>query len=118
MAEAGSGTAPSPAATATVAVSDAELITFGLVMEEAQVTLASALLRAEAAEAELAALADRLGAVIRSAVTAERERIREPVANFLAEYGDSQIPAFTVGQDLANAILKMLGPSSAEAPDA
>lgn len=45
--------------------------------------------RAERAEAKLAA-------------------IRQPVGNFLAEYGTSEIPVFKVGQDLANSILRIL----------
>ena len=39
--------------------------------------------------------------------------IREGVANFLAEYGQSEIPMFRVGQDLANAVLKII---DADAP--
>jgi hypothetical protein len=39
--------------------------------------------------------------------------IREGVANFLAEYGQSEIPIFKVGQDLANAVLKII---DADAP--
>jgi hypothetical protein len=34
--------------------------------------------------------------------------IREGIGNFLAAYGDSELPMFKVGQDLANAILKRI----------
>jgi hypothetical protein len=82
--------------------------------------------RAEAAEAakreargELAALGDRLAQAIGAAVKAEQARAeaaeakiaeaREGTRNFLAEYGDSEIPMFKVARDLANSIRKILG---------
>lgn len=58
----------------TAAPAMGELTAFGMAIQEAQRDRAEALARAGAAEAELAALADRIGAAIRAAVEAERER--------------------------------------------
>jgi hypothetical protein len=64
---AGTGTAVTP-------VTPGELVAFGFAMDEARNALAAALRRAETAETELHALAGRIGALIRDAVTAERAR--------------------------------------------
>jgi hypothetical protein len=66
-----------------------------------QMALAAETFRREGAEGKLAEAVLMLG------------EIRETVANFLGQYGDSQIPMFRVGQDLANAVLKII---DADAP--
>lgn len=62
--------------------------------------------RREGAEAKLAEAVLMLGGV------------RETVTNFLGQYGHSGIPMFKVGQDLANAVLKIIGAEREENPDA
>ena len=76
-------------------------------------------------KAELAALGNRLAAAIAESVKTERARAdaaeakaaraRETARSFLAEYGDSTIPAFKVAIDLANATVKALGAPVEEA---
>ena len=57
-----------------VAATDDELAVFALATERARQALAAALRRAEKAETELAALTERVGAVIASAGAADRRR--------------------------------------------
>lgn len=90
--------------------------------------LAAAVRRAETAEASLAGLESRIGRVIAAVVKAEGqradaaraklERVREVIGNFLAEYGDSEIPVFKVAQDLADSLLKIIDPPDGEVPGA
>lgn len=75
--------------------------------------------RADAAVAELGKLADSFGAMIAGAGSAGRKlaeaadakvaEAREVIGNFLAQYGDSEIPMFKVAQDLATSLRKILG---------
>lgn len=61
--------------------------------------------RREGAEAKLAEAVLMLG------------EVRETVANFLGQYGHSEIPMFKAGQDLANAVLKIIGADAAKPED-
>lgn len=102
--------------TAVAPVTAGELAAFGLAMDEARAARAAALRRAETAEAELHALAGRIGDVIRAAAEAERKRLREPVEGFLARYGDSEILMFRVAVDLASSIRKLLADPDGKVP--
>lgn len=74
--------------------------------------------------AEVMKAADAYAGAAGAKVTEARQGLR----NFLGQYGASDIPMFKVGQDLANATLKILGgapgpedakaPQGTEAPDA
>ena len=74
--------------------------------------------RAEAAEAELAALESRIAAVIDAGFASQRARAedaearilaaREGIGKFLARYGGSDSLMIKVAQDLAGSVLRAL----------
>lgn len=76
--------------TGGLAPGEGELAAARLLTAHAHEAIAAAIGRAEAAEAKVA-------------------EARAGIGNFLAEYGDSEVPMFKVAQDLANSLRKILG---------
>jgi hypothetical protein len=91
---------------------------YGPLLERAQDAVAFERGRAEKAEAELAALGDRIARVIDAGLASQRARAddaeakiagaREGIGAFLAQYGDSDILMFKVARDLAGSVLRAL----------